>query len=200
MPLFADPERLAFAIVAIAFAAVRARYTLKLRDAQAALVKDSTADQILVLGIIPFGTMVIPAIWVLSPFFDFADYQRPAWIGVCGFVTTAAGTALFWRTHAELGRGFSGLLQIMEGTRLVTTGLYARVRHPMYGAIALYAFGQLLLIPNWVAGPSNLIVAVFIYRIRVPREEALLEQVFGDNFKRYKAATGVIIPKFRRPD
>ena len=49
MPLFADPERLAFAIVAIAFAAVRARYTLKLRDAQAALVKDSTADQILVL-------------------------------------------------------------------------------------------------------------------------------------------------------
>ena len=197
-PLFTDPERMAFAAVAIAFAAVRAKYTVMQRDAQARLASDSPADRLLVLGIIPFGTIVIPAIWVLSTLLDFADYSRPVWVGLLGFSIMSIGTILFWRSHVELGRNFSGVLQVMEGARLVTTGLYSRVRHPMYAAIAIYAIGQMLLIPNWIAGPSNTVVAVFIYCIRVPREEALLEQAFGDQFNRYKTATGMVLPRLRR--
>jgi protein-S-isoprenylcysteine O-methyltransferase Ste14 len=160
----------------------------------------SAADRLLVLFIIPFGTVAIPASWVLSTLLEFADYSRPTWVALLGAGVMSTGTILFWRTHFELGRSFSGLLQIMNGANLVTTGLYTRVRHPMYAAIAIYALGQLLLIPNWIAGPSNLIVAVFIYLVRVPREEVLLQQAFGDEFEHYKANSGIIFPRLRRFD
>ncbi len=198
MLLCEDPERLTFAVIAVTFAAIRLVYTLRHRDARARLESRSATDQLLMLVIIPFGAVVIPATWVLSTLLEFADYSRPTWVGLLGIGIMLTSTLVFWRTHVELGASFSGLLKIMDGANLVTTGLYARVRHPMYAAITFYALGQVLLIPNWVAGPSNTIVAVFIYLIRVPKEEALLEREFGEEFDRYKANSGLFFPRLRR--
>jgi len=36
----------------------------------------------------------------------------------------------------------------------VTTGVYRRIRHPMYAALFLCSVGRLLALPNWIAGPS----------------------------------------------
>jgi protein-S-isoprenylcysteine O-methyltransferase Ste14 len=45
-------------------------------------------------------------------------------------------------------------LEVREQHALVTTGVYSRVRHPMYSA---WALAQALLLPNWIAGPAGLI-------------------------------------------
>ena len=80
------------------------------------------------------------------------------------------GLWLFYRSHADLGTNWSITLEIREQHRLITQGVYRRIRHPMYSALALYSIGQALVIPNWVAGPSNLIAFAILLALRVHAE------------------------------
>jgi len=193
--LLQDPVRLTFAFLAIAFAVVRLSYTLRYRGRPVRLAVASPVDCLLLILIIPFGTVLIPAIWILTDWLAFADYARPTFFAPVGALTIAVGDILFWRSHAELGAAYNGFLRVVQGVPLVTTGLYGRVRHPMYASMMVYAVGQLLLVPNWLAGPSNAAVAVCLYLIRIPREEALLVAAFGDEYERYRARTGAVLPR-----
>jgi hypothetical protein len=63
-----------------------------------------------------------------------------------------------------------------EDHKLITNGVYARIRHPMYTAFWLWAIAQALLLPNWIAGLSGLIGFGTLYLLRVgPEEEMMLE-------------------------
>ncbi len=77
-----------------------------------------------------------------------------AWLGTAVF---AVSLWLFFRVHKELGRNWSDLLEVREKHVLVTDGLYRYVRHPMYTAFFMWAVAQLLLLPNWIAGPAGLV-------------------------------------------
>ena len=86
-------------------------------------------------------------------------------------------------------------LEVRDEHELVTGGVYARIRHPMYAAIWISALTQPLLIHNWVAG--FLVVPAFaaMWLIRVPNEEALMRQRFGDAWDAYCAQAGQLLPK-----
>ena len=98
----------------------------------------------------------VPLIWVASPAFWFAEYPLRTGPLVAGVMCFVIGLWLFYRSHADLGTNWSITLEVREGHRLITQGVYRGVRHPMYSALVLYSVGQALVIPNWVAGPSNL--------------------------------------------
>src|SRR5262245_56976355 len=99
----------------------------------------------------------LPLIWITTPWLSFAEYPlRPASFLV-GVILLAAGLWLLYRSHADLGTNWSVTLQIREKHRLITQGIYRRVRHPMYLSLFLYSVGQILALPNWVAGPSYLV-------------------------------------------
>jgi len=96
---------------------------------------------------------------------------------------------LFYRSHADLGTNWSITLEVREQHRLITQGVYRRIRHPMYLALALYSIGQALVIPNWVAGPSNLIAFAILCALRVRAEERMMVEEFGDEYTAYSART-----------
>src|SRR4029079_7757517 len=98
----------------------------------------------------------VPLIWVASPAFSFAEYALRAGPLVAGVMCQVIGLWLFYRSHADLGANWSITLEVRVQHRLITQGVYRRIRHPMYLALALYSIGQALVIPNWVAGPPNL--------------------------------------------
>ena len=75
-------------------------------------------------------------------------------------------------------------------------GVYRFVRHPMYAAHLLWAVAQVLLIPNWITGPAMLVFFVPMYLVRVPREERMMLEHFGDAYRRYRARTGAVLPRF----
>ena len=140
------------------------------------------------------GMLVVPATYVLTGWPRVADYQfRPAlaWLGAIVF---ASSLWLFYRTHKDLGRNWSVTLEIREQHKLVTSGVYSHVRHPMYSAFWLWAVAQALLLPNWIAGPAGLIGFGTLFFLRVGREEELMIETFGDDYHHYMARTSRIVP------
>jgi protein-S-isoprenylcysteine O-methyltransferase Ste14 len=97
----------------------------------------------------------IPLVWVTSPAFSFAEYPLRLGPLAAGVACFAVGLWLFYRSHADLGTYWSITLEVRESHRLITQGIYRRVRDPMYAALFLYSIGQALVLPNWVAGPRT---------------------------------------------
>jgi protein-S-isoprenylcysteine O-methyltransferase Ste14 len=136
----------------------------------------------------------IPLIWMASPLFWFAEYPLRAGPLVAGIACLVAGLWLFYRSHADLGTNWSITLEVREQHRLITHGVYRRIRHPMYTALLLYSVGQALVIPNWLAGPSNLIAFGTLFVCRVGAEEAMMRDQFGGEYRDYSSRTHRLVP------
>jgi protein-S-isoprenylcysteine O-methyltransferase Ste14 len=55
--------------------------------------------------------------------------------------------------------------------------------------------GQALFLANWVAGLGGLVGFGLLYFLRVPKEEDMMLQEFGEPYRQYMAKTGRILPK-----
>lgn len=140
------------------------------------------------------GLGIIPFFYAISGRPRFADYTfQPilAWLGAAVFL---AALWLFYRVHRELGRNWSDSLEVREQHALVTDGLYRFVRHPMYTAFFMWAVAQALLLPNWIAGPAGLVGFGTLFLFRVGREEQMMIDNFGDEYRAYMKRTARLIP------
>lgn len=150
------------------------------------------------LGAVFVGSAVIPMLHLIFGIVRFANYQPSTWVVLAGSVLLIFGVWLFWRSHRDLGRNWSVSLEIREGHEIVNTGVYKRIRHPMYSAIFLVFLAQALLINNWIAGFGGIAAFLLMYIIRVPREEAMMRESFGEEYDDYCWTTGRILPKLFR--
>ena len=137
----------------------------------------------------------VPLIWIATPAFWFAEYPLRRGPLLAGAICFMIGLWLFYRSHADLGTNWSITLEVREGHRLITEGVYRGVRHPMYSALALYSVGQALVIPNWVAGLSNLTAFAILFALRIGAEERMMAQQFGAEYVAYAARTKRLIPR-----
>ncbi|MFC1563255.1 protein-S-isoprenylcysteine O-methyltransferase [candidate division KSB1 bacterium] len=148
------------------------------------------------------GMQVIPVIYLFTPWLDFADYRLPTKaclvFGCVGAAIFAAALWLLWRSHADLGCNFSPELQIRKEHSLITGGVYRYIRHPMYSAHWLWGIAQALLLQNWVAGLVFMAVLLPLYLLRVPHEEQLMLEHFGEEYRLYMNRSSRIIPRLQR--
>lgn len=131
----------------------------------------------------------LPAYTERNEFWTFGgDALR--WIGVLLF---AAGGALRLWPVFVLGRRFSGLVAIQKGHRLVTTGIYSRIRHPSYLGLIISSLGWVLAFRS---GVGVLLTAALIPPLlaRIGAEEKLLQTQFGAEYDAYRARTSRLIP------
>lgn len=137
----------------------------------------------------------LPALlWIATPLLAFADYRLRVLPFAVGVAFLALGLWLLYRSHADLGANWSLTLEIRQKHILVTKGVYRFVRHPMYLALLLYAAGQALVLPNWVAGPSYLIALTLLFAFRMRPEEQMMLDAFGDDYEAYMARTKRLVP------
>jgi protein-S-isoprenylcysteine O-methyltransferase Ste14 len=140
------------------------------------------------------GLGLLPVLSLATHWFSFANYiPSPIQTGL-GLLTGLAAWALFRLTHVALGRFWSVSLDIRAEHRLVTEGIYAKLRHPMYSAFWLMALAQALLLPNWFAGCAGLLGFGFLFFARIGPEEKMMEDRFGLAYKAYCERTFRIIP------
>ena len=110
-----------------------------------------------------------------------------------GLVLASASLGLWFWTHETLGRFWSAKLRVRDDHRLIVSGPYARVRHPMYSAIVGWAAGLGLLIASWLPLAFAALAAV-LFLGRAPREEKMMIEQFGDEYRAYMKTTGRFLP------
>ena len=146
------------------------------------------------LAVVALGSLLFPVLYLFTPVLRFADYRLPAFVPWAGVAVMLVALWLFRRSHADLGRQWSISLEVREDHRLITHGVYRSIRHPMYLAIWLWSLAQALLLENWLAGYGALLSFAPMYFIRTPREEALMCETFGEEYRAYMQRTGRILP------
>jgi protein-S-isoprenylcysteine O-methyltransferase Ste14 len=150
-------------------------------------------DRVLLISSLT-GLAIIPFFYVVTTEPRFADYVPSPVQGWIGLVLLLAALTLFYQTHRQLGRNWSVTLDTRKKHRLVDTGLYAYVRHPMYSAFWLLALAQALLLPNWIAGFSGIVGWGILFFLRVGREESLMIDTFGRDYRDYMQRTKRVSP------
>ncbi|MFI4861554.1 MAG: methyltransferase family protein [Phycisphaerales bacterium JB063] len=146
------------------------------------------------------GWNAIPAIALhkgAPPFGPFeAASQGPwgvvRWLAAAGAVGCVVVTVRCW---VEMGRDWSvAIVEDGEGQGLVTTGLFAWVRHPIYALSVLMVVLTAVAVMSW---PIALVAAahVTMMNLKARREEQALMGVFGDEYRDYMKTTGRFVPR-----
>lgn len=114
-------------------------------------------------------------------------------LNVIGLALFTPGIIIYLASRLTLGRFFSKRLNIIEGHKLVTYNIYKNIRHPSYtGSILLYLGLTLLL--NSILGFTVMILSVMLVLIRIPFEEKMLINAFGQQYIDYMKRTKKLIP------
>jgi protein-S-isoprenylcysteine O-methyltransferase Ste14 len=151
--------------------------------------------------LISLGTlwMVALAVYVIyPPLISWAALGLPPWARWIGLGAGCAMLALFAWAHAAIGKFFSFSMRTIEGHKLITSGPYHWVRHPIYTVFMGFGVAYLLLCSNWLVGLCWLGGAVIIAACRVKTEEAVLIAKFGDQYRAYIKTTGRFFPRLWR--
>ena len=172
---------------------IRKIFTAKHRKMDFAVDRKSTGD-IVLLALDGLG-MTIPIIYVFTTWLDFADYNSPDWVAWIGSGLFAFAIWILYRSHADLGKNWTPVLAIQKEHSLVINGIYKYIRHPMYASHLLWAVAQILILHNWIAGFSFIVVMVPHYLIRIGEEEKMMIEQFGFAYKDYMKRTGRVLPK-----
>jgi len=112
-------------------------------------------------------------------------------VALCG-----AGLAFCWWARLHLGRLWAGGVIVREGHRVVDTGPYALVRHPIYSGVfvAMMAAAAVRARPAAIALAAGLIV-FFALKARI--EERFLRQELGAAYDEYRARVPMLVPGLR---
>ena len=105
---------------------------------------------------------------------------------------------MVWWTHRTLGSYWSGILELRENHRLIISGPYRHIRHPMYTGFFIMSFGLALLTANLAVALIQIGAFTATYLARVSDEEAMMIDHFGDEYRSYIRRTGRLLPPLRR--
>jgi protein-S-isoprenylcysteine O-methyltransferase Ste14 len=132
-------------------------------------------------NVITFIAIIGLAVWLAL------HVSSVEWTGVkiVGGVIAVVGLVLLLTARIQLGRSFS---VGAKARKLVTTGLYSRIRNPIYVFAARFRVGLAIVLGSWwLAIFVAVLMLVQVYRAR--KEEAVLAAAFGEEYARYKAGT-----------
>jgi protein-S-isoprenylcysteine O-methyltransferase Ste14 len=168
--------------------------TVHRRDRKFKSVKSAKGPLERVLLALVSLSLLPTLLWVMTPALAFADYRLRLLPFAAGLACLALGLWLLYRSHVDLGSNWSITLQVQEEHQLVTHGVYRHIRHPMYLALILYASGQTLILPNWLAGPAYLVAVTSLFILRVGPEERMMREQFGRDYETYMSRTKRLVP------
>ena len=137
-------------------------------------------------------TMFFSGAYILAPnAFRFAYLNYPDWLRWVGVGLLTGGIALLWAAHYLLDVIFNSLVGTREEQKLVTSGPYRLIRHPIYIAYFMNYLGGGLLASHWVLTFIPLIFFGILVINRMGKEEAMLREEFGAEYEEYARKIGL---------
>jgi protein-S-isoprenylcysteine O-methyltransferase Ste14 len=123
-------------------------------------------------------------VWFENPF---SPVQIVSWIVLLGSIPLALHGFYILRTRGE-PEG-----DIEKTTRLIESGAYRYIRHPLYGSLLLVGMGAFLKAPSWVGGILLALECVTAYLTAVAEERGNIVK-FGEVYRSYMKRTKMFIP------
>lgn len=111
------------------------------------------------------------------------------------FVLALAGLGFTWWARIHLGTLWSGTVTRKAHHRVIKTGPYAIVRHPIYSGISLALIATVLLRPGLLGLVGTAaIIASFVIKYRL--EEQFLMEELGPEYAAYRKKVPALVPFF----
>ena len=152
----------------------------------------------------PLSRLRYSVVWILAAFLLFSNRLRwgplswrflptgPAvYFAGVGLTMMGLGFAIWARYH--LGPYWSGAVTIKQDHRLIRTGPYALVRHPIYTGLLLAMLGTAVAIGE-LRGLLAVGLAFAGFFIKSQMEEKWLLQEFGTEYEQYRREVKALIP------
>ncbi len=117
----------------------------------------------------------------------FVSVVRPQgipWVSWIGVFLCALALLLVVLSLVSFGTSFRVGIDTERPGALVTSGIFAHTRNPMYVAFGLLLFGEFLIQPGWIV-LAYLLAAPLLFHRQVLREEAYLSEHYGEEYRRY---------------
>lgn len=159
-----------------------------------------------VIGMIQFGVWIILALfwWLSNPTLPQPPFELPFkmpiypmipipfWVGIgiviASFIFMILIDQLPQRTHKQHDEHPS------EITKVLTTGFYSKIRHPIYLGGIQFNFGVVFAFRSlWMLLPAILLSLMYYFEAK--QEEKYLTEKFGEEYIQYKTRTGMFLPK-----
>ena len=146
-------------------------------------------------GFITNLLVITPFVVVFGLFyvrFYFGTYESTLTSRIVGTVIVILGMIGYILSLFSLRRNWSISASVKEGHKLVKSGPYKFVRHPMYSSMIVIVLGSGLLLSNYMMILFIPVVSI-VYYIRARKEEELLRGEFPE-YERYARETRMLIP------
>jgi protein-S-isoprenylcysteine O-methyltransferase Ste14 len=129
--------------------------------------------------------------WFVIPF------PVPIWVQMIGLCLAVLSLIFLVWTHRTLGLFWTFKLEIREKHKLVTSGPYSRIRHPMYAALLAFMFATGIIAVDWLILVITALNLPLIYK-RIEGEEQMMIDHFGNEYLQYMRRTRRLLPRLRR--
>ena len=194
--------RVSFVLLFALFWIIRMYYVRKTRNPDAprsrkerreAMKKEGWTGFAIVL--LTYIEIVIVLIFLRAPgWMEWAGFVFPFWLHWTGTGLILCSIPLMVWVHRTLGNHYSYALETKTEQKLITSGPYGRVRHPLYSAHNLFNLGMIFL----TAYIPLIVFAIFgvpLTYVRMKDEERMMIEQFGSEYEEYMERTGRIFPK-----
>jgi protein-S-isoprenylcysteine O-methyltransferase Ste14 len=143
----------------------------------------------LILGGVLLGWPQLPGAALL----DLRLWPRLPLTYGAGLALLLGGLAFAVWARVQLGRNWSGAVTVKQGHELIRSGPYRHVRHPIYTGILAAVLGTAICSGTVRAALGLTIIAIALTR-KLRREEALLRELFPDQYPQYCAEVPALVP------
>jgi protein-S-isoprenylcysteine O-methyltransferase Ste14 len=145
----------------------------------------------------PYRIITVAGVVMLFGFVQFASLPN-AWELSDGLLwlllaLTVAGFLFAWWARLHLGTLWSGTITRKQDHRVVDTGPYAMVRHPIYTGLLLSAFATAAARGRWEALIGALLFALGCW-IKARQEEQFLSETLGGDYAAYRQRVHMLVP------
>lgn len=112
---------------------------------------------------------------------EFFHSEPVSWVGV--FFCLAGLSLMLW-SLVSFGQSFRVGIDTDHPDKLITTGVFAFSRNPIYVAFAFILLGQFLIFSNWIL-LLYICAAIWLFHRQVLREEDYLKKHYGREYSEY---------------
>ena len=141
--------------------------------------------------------VLTPMLFVFTNLFNRFDIHLSIYLRLIGLIGLILSAVFFYRIHKELSDNWSPILEIKENQKLIKTGIYKTIRHPMYTQSWLWVFFVGIAASNWFVLIFGIITWGTLYFSRVFDEEKMMIDQFQDEYVDYMKQTGRLFPKIK---